>query len=287
MSRLRLLPAVGAAIVSFLAAVSCHAQTKAPDSMSLRKALRLRLDVAQTSFANWAQGADNSLAYVSGLNLTLSQDLPHAAWQTKVELIFGQTRLGTKGTRNTQDKIDLYAQYTHKSKTLSNPYVSLSLLTQFAKGYDYRKDPPLLKSDFWDPAYLMESSGSGLVLTPRVQGKVGVAVKHTFTRHLTAYSDDPKTSNTIERVKVEPGLTARTDVNLAVNSNLTFGQTLELFSNLRGFRQLDVRLDNRLEARVAKFVSVNLNIFLLYDRDQSRKVQLREFLGIGFVLDVF
>ncbi|MCR4440034.1 MAG: DUF3078 domain-containing protein [bacterium] len=287
MKRLWLLPAVGAVIVSFLATVSCFAETKAPDSTSLRKALRLRLDVAQTSFTNWAQGADNSLAYVSGLNLTLSQDLPRAAWQTKVELIFGQTRLGTKGIRNTQDKIDLYAQYTHKSKTLSNPYISLSLLTQFAKGYDYRKEPPLLKSDFWDPAYLMESSGFGLVLTRRVQAKVGVAVKHTFTRHLTAYSDDPKTPNAVERVKVEPGLTARTDVNLAVNSNLKLGQTLELFSNLRGFRQVDARLDNRLEAKMAKFVSVNLSVFLLYDRDQTRKVQLREFLGIGFVLDVF
>ncbi|MDZ7271194.1 MAG: DUF3078 domain-containing protein [candidate division KSB1 bacterium] len=263
------------------------AQIKAPDSTALRKALRLRLDVAQTSFANWAQGADNSLAYVSGLSFALSQDRPAATWQAKADLIFGQTRLGGKGLRNTQDKIDLYAQYTWKNKALSNPYASLSFLTQFAKGYDYRKTPPLLKSDFWDPAYLLESFGFGLLLTPRVQTKVGGAVKHTFTRNLHAYSDDPKTPDRIERVRVEPGLTTRTDVGIAVNSNLKFAHTLEAFSNLRGYRQIDVRLDNRLEAKVAKFVSANLNVFLLYDRDQTRKVQMRQFLGIGFMLDVF
>jgi hypothetical protein len=276
-----------AVTASILALLSSRTQAAAPDSSALKKTLRLRLDVAQTSFANWAQGADNSLAYTSGLNLALSQDLPKAAWLTKAELVFGQTRLGSKGTRNTQDKVDLYIHYTWKNKTLSNPYVSFSLLTQFAKGYDYRREPPLLKSDFWDPAYLLESSGFGLVLTPRVQSKVGVAVKHTFTRHLNHYSDDPGTPERVERVKVEPGLTTRTDVNVAVNSNLRLGQTLELFSNLRGLRETDARLDNRLEAKVAKYVSANLSVFLLYDRDQSRKVQLRQFLGIGFVLDVF
>ncbi len=270
----------------FLAPVGL-AGTQPPDSTCLKKTLRLRLDVAQTSFANWAQGADNSLAYVTGLSFALSQNLPRATWQTRADLIFGQTRLGGKELRNTQDKIDLYAQYTWKSKTLSNPYASASLLTQFAKGYDYRKHPPVLKSDFWDPAYVLISSGFGLLLTPRVQTKVGAAVKHTFTRHLRSYSDDPKTPDRLERLKTEPGLTTRTDVAIVVNSNLKFTHTLEAFSNLHGYRQIDVRMDNRLEAKVAKFVSVNCNLFLLYDRDQTAKVQMRQFLGIGFVLDVF
>ncbi|MGQ9560210.1 MAG: DUF3078 domain-containing protein [Candidatus Oleimicrobiaceae bacterium] len=286
MNRRHLLPLRGVLALSALTILPWRVHGAPQDSSALKKALRLRLDVSQTSFANWAQGADNSLAYVSGLNLALSQDLPRATWLAKAELVFGQTRLGTKGTRNTQDKIDLYAQYTWKSKTLSNPYVSIGLLTQFAKGYDYRREPPLLKSDFWDPAYLMESSGFGLVLTPRLQSKAGAAVKHTFTRNLHRYSDNPNTPERIERVKVEPGLTARTDLNIAVSSNLKFGQTLELFSNLRGLRRTDARLDNRLEAKVAKYVSAHLSLFLLYDRDQTQKVQMRQFLGIGFVLDV-
>ena len=145
----------------------------------------------------------------------------------------------------------------------------------------------MAKSDFWDPAYVVESMGTGLVMNDNLKNKFGFAVKETFTRKYRTYSDDTKSTDYQEWIKIEPGLNCRSVLSLKVNSMMKFSSTLELFSNIQGFKEVDIRWDNNLSAKVVKYVSVNLSAYILYDKNMTPKTQIKQFLGIGFMYDIF
>ena len=160
-----------------------------------KKDLMIQLYVWQISYTNWAKGGDNAFTYRACLSGKIEREYLGFIWYLKHNFVFGQTHLGDKGTRNSVDKIDVYGNFTWENKFLLNPYLSVSLNTQFATGFDYKKEPPVAKSDFWDPAYVVESMGTGLVMNDNLKNKFGFAVKETFTRKYRTYSDDPKSTD--------------------------------------------------------------------------------------------
>ncbi len=273
-------------LIASICRVNAEEKT-APPMPKLIKELTTRLDVSQISFSNWAKGGENSWSYTSNLTGKWGKETENFRWLFHTDLAFGQNMLGEQGVRNTQDRIIFEANITWKSKKYLNPYASFSLNTQFATGYDYKKDPPVPKSDFWDPAYLIQSTGFGFRVNDHFAVKWGFALKETFTRNFRQYSDDPKTRDVQETTRIEPGVKTRTDYIKKVNSNLKYVTMLELFSDLRGVRDIDVRWQNKLEAKVAKYVSVNLEVFLLYDRDVIARAQVKQFLGIGLFYSFF
>ena len=66
-----------------------------------------------------------------------------------------------------------------------------------------------------------------------------------------------------------------------LSENLLFTSKLELFPNLEASNEIDVAWDNLLAAKVQECVTVNLSVKILYDRDVSKKRQLRQSLAIG------
>jgi hypothetical protein len=193
--------------------------------------------------------------------------------------------VGDQGIRNTIDKIDIFGDIALNKKVL-NPFFSVSFLTQFSKGYDYGVEPKLAKSNFWDPAYLTESLGLSYAPNEVFSCKLGVAVKETFTRNFNGYSDDPETSE-VEKVLIEPGLSSRSDLTLALNEKLKYSSLLELFSNMAALDEVDWRWDNKLEISLSKLIAAELSVYLLYDKNMAAKTQIKQFLSIGLVYDVF
>ena len=254
---------------------------------ALVKELTSRIDVSQISFTNWAKGGDNTIIYNTGLTAGLKKDTPKHSWFVHGDFSFGQTKQGNKGVRNTLDRIDLDASMTIKKKKLMNPFVLLTLDTQFARGYDYKKDPPVAKSDFRDPVYLIQSLGTGVQFSSTVKTKLGFAMKETFTNQFRQYSDNPKTKNKKEWFKIEHGLNSRTDFSHKINHSMSVVSKLELFSNLKTFEEIDVHWDSKFQAKLAKYISVNLSIYTLYDHDISSKTQIKQFLGVGFTYNFF
>jgi hypothetical protein len=55
---------------------------------------------------------------------------------------------------------------------------------------------------------------------------------------------------------------------------------------MKGFNEVDVRWDNALAAAVAPYVDVTFDYSLLYDRDVSTAVQMRDALALGLVFKV-
>src|SRR5690349_6276412 len=82
------------------------------------------LTLTQIAYTDWAQGGDNALAYAMGIEGKSADDELNTNWTTSYKLGFGQARLGGKGLRKTEDKIDLETILTYKLGTYINPYTA-------------------------------------------------------------------------------------------------------------------------------------------------------------------
>lgn len=239
------------------------------------------LNLTQTSFDNWTQGGESSLAWQLNFDAKFINNQEKFNWSSTGKFSLGRTKLGSQEARTTIDEIRLESVYTYKLNPYVNPYISVLGQTQVLKGYIYTDTSKIAISNFFDPAYFTESIGIGYSKTEDFSTRLGAALKQTLTKHFPVpYTDNPNTSK-IEKTKNEVGAESMTDVNLKVAQNILFTSSLHLFSNLKTFNQIDVNWYNLLVAKVNKYVEANFNVRLFYDHDISKKRQLKESLALG------
>lgn len=239
------------------------------------------LNLTQNSFDNWSQGGENSLAWQFNFNAKFINDQKKYNWSNTGKLQFGRTKVGDQDSRKSIDEIKLESVYTYKMSLYVNPYISASAQTQLMKGYKYTDTTNFVVSNFFDPAYFIQSAGIGFAPNETVKTRLGAALKETVTRDYPfPYADDPDTPE-IEKTKVEPGMESVTDVNVTLAKNILFTSNLQLFSNMKAFNEIDVNWDNLLVAKVNDYINVNFNVKLFYDRDISTKRQLMQSLALG------
>ncbi len=257
------------------------AQEKEAPKYGWQKEVVGSINLAQTTFDNWAQGGENSFAWQVNLNMKFVNDQEKYNWSNSGKFSFGMVKVGDGTTKKSVDEIKLESVFTYKLGVYVNPYVAATAETQFAKGYDYSVTPNVAISNFLDPAYFTQSVGLGIEPVKNLKTRIGAALKETVTRdYPVPYADDPNTPE-VETTRVEMGAESVTDFSWKVSENTLFTTKLELFSNLKALDQVDVRWDNILSAKVAKYMDVNFNVKLFYDRDISRKRQLKQALTIG------
>lgn len=240
------------------------------------------LTLTQIAYTDWAQGGDNALAYAMGIEGKSADDELHTNWTTSYKFAFGQTRLGDKGLRKTEDKIDLETILTYKLGTYINPYTAATFKSQFTEGFKYDDTSKVRVSHFMDPAYLTQSVGVGYQPVAEFKTRLGLALRETFAdRYAAVYSDDPATPE-LETMKIEGGLESVTELESKFAEDMLLKSKLELFAP---FKQLDVivvRMDNTLTASVNDFLNVNLNVQLINERSITPRTQVKETLALGF-----
>ena len=87
-----------------------------------------------------------------------------------------------------------------------------------------------------------------------------------------------------KRVRTEAALiqlVANFDKDVAKDVNLKFRYLM--FSTFQDPLEIDNRLDAQLTAKINKYVNVNLGAIVVYDKDQSTKIQFAQALSIGFL----
>ena len=221
------------------------------------------------------------MAWQFNFNAKFINDQKKYNWSNTGKLQFGRTKVGDQDSRKSIDEIKLESVYTYKMSLYVNPYISASAQTQLMKGYKYTDTTNFVVSNFFDPAYFIQSAGIGFAPNETVKTRLGAALKETVTRdYPVPYADDPDTPE-IEKTKVEPGMESVTDVNVTLAKNILFTSNLQLFSNMKAFNEIDVNWDNLLVAKVNDYINVNFNVKLFYDRDISTKRQLMQSLALG------
>ncbi|MBN1350804.1 DUF3078 domain-containing protein [candidate division KSB1 bacterium] len=235
------------------------------------------LNLTQTSFDNWSKGGDNTLAWQMNLNFKFVNNQEKFNWANSGGLSYGQTKIADEEMRKSVDEFKIESVLTYKIGIYINPFVAVTGETQTLSGWDYGKSPKEKISAFMDPGYFRESFGVGYEPNTTVKTRLGFAMKQTVTDEFPArYTGDAE-----EKIKNEIGAESVTDVSWKINEGSLLISKLELFSNVKAFDEIDVNWDNVLTAKVSKYVNMNFNVKLIYDKDISKKRQLKQALALG------
>ena len=245
-----------------------------------KNAVLASLNLTQSSFDNWSAGGENSLSWQLNLNAKFEKDEVDYSWTNLGKFRFGQISVGNQSSKKSVDEIFLESTYTFKWGWFVDPYISITGLTQFAKGFDYSTDPKTAVSDFMDPGYFTQSIGVGYIPNDMIKSRFGAALRETVTSEFNQYANDPLTSE-VEKTKIEPGVESVSNFLFKMEEDLVFISDLRLFSNLIQFKQIVVRWDNVLTAKITNNVNVNFNFQIFYDHIISSKRQIMQSLALG------
>lgn len=246
------------------------------------KAMVGGINLTQTSFSNWTQGGENSIAWQVNLNFMFVNEQEQTSWAHSGKLTYGTAKVGEQALRKSIDEIKLESVFTYKFGTLVNPFVALTGETQFAPGYDYDVEPRTQISAFMDPGYFRESVGIGFAPNKIIKTRFGVGLKQTVTNNFPVpFSDDPETEEKVEKFKNEAGFESVTDINWKVTKNSLLTSKLELFYGFGALDETDVKWDNVLSVKVSKYIGINFNFMLFYDKDISSRRQIMQSFAFG------
>ena len=240
------------------------------------------INLTQTSLSNWTQGGENSLAWQLNFNFKFINSQEKFNWANSGKLTYGSTKIGDQEFRKTIDEIKLESVLTYKFGKYINPYVACTTETQFGSGYNYGTEPKTQISSFMDPGYFRESIGVGYQPNDIVKSRLGVALKQTITSdYPIPYADDPDTVDKIEKTKNEFGAESVTDISLKITKNSLFTSKLELFYAFKALDETDVNWDNVFTIMISKYINININFKLFYDKDISNKRQIKQAIAFG------
>jgi DUF3078 family protein len=245
------------------------------------------LTLTQIAFTDWAQGGENALAYSTTADGKSVDDEEGTNWTTLYKFAFGQTRLGDQGLRKTDDIIDLSTVFTYKVDKYLNPYGAASMKTQFAKGYTYNADGTSTEvSNFFDPAFLLQSAGIGYEASKQFRTRLGVGLREVITSSFNQYADDPATPE-IEKTSVDGGLESVTNAEWQLAENILFTTQLELFDPFKHLDVVVVRSTTTITGKVNKYVTAIFALQLINERRQSPRTQIKEGIAIGLSYTLF
>ncbi|NOZ07471.1 MAG: DUF3078 domain-containing protein [FCB group bacterium] len=106
------------------------------------------LNFTQNSFDNWSQGGEDAWTWMLTINAGFNRSAEAYTWNNSVKIAYGNTKVGSEGSRKAADEISLESVYTRLMGTTINPYIAGTAKTQFSKGYNYGDAPDPAISDF-------------------------------------------------------------------------------------------------------------------------------------------
>ena len=244
------------------------------------------LNISQIALENWTQGGDNALAFTLLGNFGAKYVDTPWTFNNTLKLAFGRTKLGTDDFRTNDNEFFWESILSRTFGWAVDPYISNTVRTVISKGFDYKVVPSLQTSQFFDPGYITQSIGFIYNKIPNMTTRIGIGFQETITSKFTGYSDDPKTSE-IEKFKLDTGIESVTDGAFKIEENILFVSQLRLFGHFNELDVWDVRWDNLLTAQISKYLNVNFNVLLIYEKKQSPKTQVKEALQLGITYTLF
>jgi len=265
-----------------------------PDTTQViwKQSLGARLSATQASFSNWAEGGLNALALSGTLNGTFERISP--AWRQLYDVRFslGVVKQDTLALRKAEDVIRLAASLQYRGGGffgIFNPTLSADVRTQFAPGYNYAKNPfgdgrqpPVKVSDLFSPAIFNQALGLTYQPDSWFRQRLGVGAKETIVlleRLRVLYGLAPD-----QAVRFEVGVESRTEVDQQIFENVRLKSRLGLFGAFNKPDLPDMLWENLFEMQVNSWLGTTLEVVALYDRDISRRVQLKEVFTLGVTI---
>ena len=289
-------------ILSLLGPAAAQAQPTPPvapaatapaDTSYWRTSLKAGVNLNEAVVSdNWKGGGATSLGLSTLFNGQAHYLRGPQTWDNEADLLYAGQYTRGQGYRKTNDRLWLDAKYGHQLSKKWNAFVSLNMLSQLARGYDYSGDAPRLVSSFLAPAYLTNAYGLEFRPSPRFTLRLSpFAPRLTIVRGLARFQTLP----TDVVYGVNPGHHTRWEI-LAAQVLATLDQPLGPNANLKAryllftnygmfrLREINQRLDVTITAKVYGLLSVNFQSTVLYQFDQDSNIQFSQGLGLGLLL---
>jgi hypothetical protein len=272
---------------------TAFAQDVPLDTVAWKRKMNFSLNFNQASFSsNWKAGGVNSLGFNSLFNYQANYKEGRRSWDNDLDLAFGFLNSSGQGYRKTIDRIFFDTKYGYDLNKNWALFSSLSFLTQFGQGYNYKDDGTReLISDFMAPAFL--TSAWGFEYHPVPYFKLRLA---PFAPRLTVVKDPRRFTKSVGPVPYGVDSTKTTrmewlafqalaEFDKEIYRNINLKWRYMMFVNYETVepKTIDHRVDLDLIAKVNKYINVGLGGILIYDYDQDTGAQVSQVFSIGFL----
>ncbi len=230
--------------------------------------------VTQTAYKKWEAGGSNVFVWATGMDGSAIYDTLQWNWASEMRLKYGNSKQNGQPSRKTDDVVDVESVVTYKENRYLNPYFSLNFLTQMAPGYKYKDDRKETISDILDPAYLTNGLGIGYAPKKTFRTRLGLAGRTVFTRNYNNYADG-------EQINFESGLQWVTHAERTFREKILLRSKLNLFSPFSDLNFSSIYWDTLIQASITKYIIVNLQTFVVYNKKASPYTQIKEVLSVG------
>ncbi len=243
---------------------------------------------------NWTGGEVGTMVWKLLSNSMAEKQInPKMNTKNTLELIFGQTYNQDIDSREWSpplegaDRIDLESILRFTLGWVLDPVIAVRMQSQF---YDNRVDN---NERYINPISLTESFGVARAIFKSEKNELivrtGAALKQSIDRDMI----DPETSEKTTDITDEGGLELVGDLIMrTADERITYKSKLSIFESLfkgdgednssENYRRYpDVDWENTFSAGITKYLTVDLYVQILYDREIDEKPRYRQTLGLG------
>lgn len=274
------------------------------------------LNLNQATFSdNWNAGGVSSIALGGTFWHKSDYNKDRFNFVTEVDMKYGKIQNFAKKdefkplAKKNNDRIFWDNKLAYKFTDTWALYFSFTFESQFDLGYKYGKDDEGNEiitetfSSFMGPGYFTESFGLEYKPDKTFSLRLGTGTARqtlvlddrvkplTVADYAERYPDNTPIKADQEKWGLKPGenfkndlafqVTANLDRNLSQNLNLK--ARYNLFADYKDVTDPDHRLDATLSAKVTSLVNVALSGIIVYNSDESSKVQYSQALTLGVI----
>lgn len=291
-------------LVALVLGGSARAQPAVVDTLSedygWHTEIRSTLNLSQAAYANWQEGGLNALAATVNTTGRFARVRRGFRQRHDVRLAYGVLRQDTLAVRKAVDVLRYGFDLQLPAPGAWRPTLAAELRSQLAPGFDYDPSPrrtpaleafivpgePLKVSDALAPATVVTSAGLAFEPDGGFRARAGLAARHTMV-HIRRLR--PVYGNRLDQpIRTQAGLDALVELRRDVVENVRLQSRLTAFQAFTEFAEAapDALWENLIRYRLNRWLSVDLELVLLYDRDVSNRLQFKETLSVGIVWDV-
>ena len=253
----------------------------------------IMVNLTQSQFSdNWNGSELSNITWAATMNNTAQKQL--AEWlknKNTLKLAFGQTHLQKENAagdsvfweapQKSTDQIAFESLMQFTLKSFVDPYISLRAESQFL-------DESGAQTLLVNPVLFTESAGIMKTIIDAEKTKLNVrlggAVRENWNRRVSGIPIDGGVEGIVEFKQIL-GL-----LNASYNSRLSAYQALfksDATAADDNWKALDYKWENLLSFNLWKLLSLNLNLDVIYEKEQSPDIQWKEILGLGFSYSLF
>lgn len=253
-----------------------------------------KLSASQAAYRNWTEGGLSTLALTGDVqgDLERSSGSWHQSHSTSLRLGFIQQ--DTLKLRKASDRLRLSSTLEYRGtgffETFS-PTLTASLRTQFAPSYNYDEDPfeegrepPVETSDFLAPGTFTQTIGLTYDPVPWFTQRLSIGAKEVIVveqRLRTLYDVEADGLG-----RYEAGIESVTEIDRELFERVRLQSSLELFAAFNKPDVPDMIWENMLVLQFNSWISIDIELAMLYDRNISTALQVKEVLSLGASIEI-